>query len=101
MDCLSLKFLFVLLFRSWITVGGIRSTGVSSCLGIAKEVHHLIADKLFIVPKGGGNNWSAGKINYWVTDKSSVIMDGNEYPVTHLLSKFGLVEHSQKRFSKL
>lgn len=43
--------------RQWITVGGIRSTGLTACLGIAQHVEHLYAEHFGELPHAPEPIW--------------------------------------------
>ena len=61
--------------KGWITVGGIRSTGLSACLGIAKHVAS------FLLSLGFENT------NY--LPSSSLLKVDQDWKITHPLTKFG------------
>jgi glycerol-3-phosphate dehydrogenase len=42
----------------WITVGGIRSTGLTACLGIARYVRELYEDRFGALSGGGAIRWT-------------------------------------------
>lgn len=66
----------------WIMVGGIRSTGLSACLGIAKHVASFL-------PSLGFNN-----TNYLPT--SGVLKVDKKWKITHPITKFGLLTDDNK-----
>lgn len=80
-----------------MTVGGIRSTGVSGSLGIGQYVSERLVTDLSLEPTRGMTrqisdmDWSLG------SDKSSVIIDGRHYKVAHPLFLYG----NQNSCSKL
>ncbi len=74
-----------------MTVGGIRSTGLSNCLAIAKYVRSSLADNLKVKPSGHPRQ-SPGRAVWWKTDRGTIALDGAEYTVTHPISKFGLFD---------
>nr|XP_006823984.1 PREDICTED: uncharacterized protein LOC100370628 [Saccoglossus kowalevskii] len=82
--------------RSWITVGGIRSTGVSACLAIAVHVKDEVIDKLKIQPSNNSPH-SRSKVagqqrsSIRVDPKGHLLMDGYSYKITHPLSRAGLL----------
>lgn len=63
--------------KGWITVGGIRSTGLSACLGIAKHVASFL-------PSLGFDN-----TNYLST--SGLVKADQDWKITHPITKFGLL----------
>ncbi|KAK3769922.1 hypothetical protein RRG08_048133 [Elysia crispata] len=81
----------------WLTVGGIRSTGVSGSLGIAQHVCDSLRMDFDLEPSRGGTkslrkiSWKAG------VDAASVIIDGCHYDMVHPIFQFG----HQKEQSKL
>ena len=83
----------VFCFSNWLTVGGIRSTGVSGCLALARYVHHLLlmldgqSNRPTHTPAVGATR---GQAIPFITDKVSAILDGSEYTVTHPLMKLGM-----------
>lgn len=79
--------------RKWITVGGIRSTGLSSCLSIAGKVldflNELDSSPTKVPPKQHDHRrptWTA-------SGNSGIIMDGVHYSITHPLTRLGLEQH--------
>ena len=62
--------------EGWITVGGIRSTGLSACLGIAKHVASFLP--------------SLGLQHSNYPPVSGVIKADKDWKVTHPITKFGL-----------
>ena len=77
-------------FRRWVTVAGIRSTGVSSCLAIAQRVRHLVQSDCRLSPSLPPSTGS-GVATWWTReDGSSVVLDGVAYQLTHPLSRLGL-----------
>lgn len=68
--------------EGWITVGGIRSTGLSACLGIAKHVASYLPSFGF---KNSNNPPVTGLT---VADK--------DWKITHPITKFGLLADDQK-----
>ena len=82
-------------FRSWITVGGIRSTGLTASLGIASLIADTV-EKQFksITPADRGrmrddtpSQWQADQTDYW--------LDGKKYAITHKLMRIGLQKNSK------
>ena len=83
-------------FRNWITVGGIRSTGVTACLGIAKHVQDLVRNTLSPQTSVSGQSSAEHIVPFWVTTVGSVVMDGAEYNITHPIAKYGLTDAKSK-----
>ncbi|KAK7009010.1 FAD/NAD(p)-binding oxidoreductase, partial [Biomphalaria glabrata] len=75
--------------KRWITVGGIRSTGVSGSLGIAQYVCERLQSDIGLEPERGATNhlldmaWSFGE------DKTSVTLNGYHYPILHPMVLYG------------
>ena len=82
---------FFFQFRNWITVAGIRSTGLSACLGIAKHVGQLLKNE--IGHKRDNDSallrCSPGRGLAWHTGGATVVMDGEQYMMTHPITRFG------------
>ncbi|XP_059171542.1 glycerol 3-phosphate dehydrogenase-like [Physella acuta] len=74
---------------NWVTVGGIRSTGVSGSLGIGQYVSERLVTDLCLEPTRGTTcqisemDWCLG------SDKSSVSIDGCHYKIAHPLFLYG------------
>ena len=68
--------------KAWITVGGIRSTGLSACLGIAKHVASFL-------PLLGFET-----VN--ISPKSGLLQADSNWKITHPIAKFGLLTDDQK-----
>ena len=83
-------------FRNWLTVGGIRSSGQSACLGIAKYVRNLLNRELKAIPSRPAVTKPAPVTVPWTTDKPSYVFDGAEYNVCHPLMKYGLMKTQAK-----
>ena len=75
---------------NWITVGGIRSTGLSACLGIAKHVASLLPsmglefchnDEAEGIPEMIGRSYCGD---------GSVEFGGRKWEITHPITKFGI-----------
>jgi len=89
--------------RRWVTVAGIRSTGVSACFGIARQVWRALAGELAAVPRSlSSRPRSPGPVAWWLTpDGSAVVLDGAAYRVTHPLSRLGLTrQHASKLWGR-
>lgn len=87
-----------LIDRNWITVGGIRSTGVSGSLGIAEYVAALVRDQLKFQPCRPpcpiqGSDWK-------LLTSGQLSVDKELYNVHHPIALFGLKER-QGRTSRL
>ena len=88
----------MLLFRQWVTVGGIRSTGVTSGLAIAELVRKGVQDDIGVAPSGVKPPpvvWDVA-VPYWHTQHGTVVMDGAQYKVTHPLMQFGIWDKKAK-----
>lgn len=84
---------------NWVSVSGIRSTGFSSCLGIAEYVQELLARFLGDVLEGRNLNRFKEKLEGLVSEENFafeylgdryVRLGREEYFVTHPLTYFGL-----------
>ena len=87
--------LFVLIyffFRKWITVGGIRSTGVSACLGISSHVCDLVRD--FGLDPSRGPTSHIERINWSILPGKAAIHDECVYHMTHPITKYGTTKNS-------
>lgn len=74
--------------RNWITVGGIRSTGLSGSLGIANMVQQLIQDRLKMEPSlGSCHSLTSPEVTF--TKHGTAIIDGREHKITHPLTFVG------------
>ena len=74
--------------RRWITVGGIRSTGVSGSLGLSDKVRHLTAEALKLEPTRGSNS-SIEKPEWQFTARNTLMIDGRETVITHPITYYG------------
>ncbi|XP_050399987.1 glycerol 3-phosphate dehydrogenase [Patella vulgata] len=74
--------------RNWISVGGIRSTGLSGCLGIASMVNTELCHSLNIEPSYGPVK-SIDPMEWSFKGNNSVQMNQNVYDFTHPITKFG------------
>ncbi|GFO42050.1 FAD/NAD(p)-binding oxidoreductase [Plakobranchus ocellatus] len=80
----------------WLTVGGIRSTGVSGSLGIAHYVSESLKTDFDLEPSQGASKaleemcWKSGE------DGASVIMDDYTYPMSHPIFQFGHGKYTSK-----
>ena len=83
-------------FRNYVTVGGIRSTGLTACLGIGTHVWDIIKTVLCLEPSSARVETTQSKASCWITGKPSYVLDGAEYTVTHPLMKVGLQEVNSK-----
>ncbi|XP_070542795.1 glycerol 3-phosphate dehydrogenase-like isoform X2 [Ptychodera flava] len=82
--------------RSWITVGGIRSTGVSASLAIAQHVREELLNKFHLKPSNQEErSFDASrqrvKPSFRVLPSGHVEMNGYKYKITHPLSRLGLL----------
>nr|XP_022333845.1 uncharacterized protein LOC111130873 [Crassostrea virginica] len=74
--------------RCWVTVGGIRSTGLSGSLGIADKVRHLVLDHHKLEPSGSKNT-KLEKMNIKISPPSHALFDDVMYTVTHPITLTG------------
>lgn len=75
--------------RNWLTIGGIRSTGLSACTGIADHAYCLVEDKYGLEPSGTAWN-TLDKINFRFTNKGTAeFQNGIEHVITHPLTITG------------
>ncbi|XP_077988708.1 glycerol 3-phosphate dehydrogenase-like isoform X2 [Glandiceps talaboti] len=89
--------------RSWITVGGIRSTGVSTSLAIAKHVADEMINTFQISPEKKHTQDSESQksevkgqvrstaVSFRVLPNGYIDMGGHLYKITHPLSRLGLM----------
>ena len=68
--------------KGWITVGGIRSTGLSSCLGIAKHVASFL-------PSLGLDDAKS------LPSASALLTVDQNWKITHPITKFGMLAAEQ------
>ena len=87
-----LDYFFFAFYRNWITVGGIRSTGLSGSLGIAEKVHSLLKTSL-IIERDRGQSLFIYKPDVSFTRHGSAIVDGVEHFITHPLTFAGRTEY--------
>ncbi|XP_013407595.1 uncharacterized protein LOC106171696 [Lingula anatina] len=77
--------------RQWITVGGIRSTGLSASQAIARHVGSILSTDLKLSPSHCPLDRDiGGATKTWSTDCTELALDGAGYKVTHPLTAFGL-----------
>ncbi|KAK3583512.1 hypothetical protein CHS0354_026098 [Potamilus streckersoni] len=79
--------------KSWITIGGIRSTGVSGCLGIAEKVYDLLTENIGLDPSRSLT--AINSLNYRRIADDYVVIDGAAYKITHPITLSGM-EYSAK-----
>lgn len=77
--------------RSWLTVGGIRSTGVSAGLGIADMVATILKDQFCLEPSRSPNI-KLHKLDISFTNSNTARVGSEEYTVTHPLTYTGKLE---------
>ena len=77
--------------RSWITVGGIRSTGVSASLGIAEYVAGLVRDDLKAEPTRGSAH-AVESSDWKLLPGGTLAVDGLQYGVSHPITLYGMRE---------
>ena len=87
--------IFCIFLRKWITAGGIRSTGLSGCLGIAAKVNDLM-EKVLRVEPTRGRSFSVARPEVQILNNGVVKVDGSHYRITHPLSYLGLETHLTK-----
>lgn len=82
-----------------MTIGGIRSTGVSACLGIASYVHSLVRDALQMNPSGEERDLPTLTFTSVMDEEGDILVEGVPCHVTHPLSKFGMTseEHPKSK----
>lgn len=85
----------MIFFRNWVTVGGIRSTGLSGCLGIAEKVRDLVKDDIRIEPSRG-KCLSITVPEVCLTNHGTCVIDKTEYVVTHPLTITGKINSASK-----
>jgi len=84
--------------RNWLTVGGIRSTGATACMGIASHVLGLIKNKQYPISNKDDNSHILKDFENleWTPDsEGKVLIDGIQYTVTHPITKFGLFNNDK------
>lgn len=74
--------------RSWITVAGIRSTGVSSSVGMANLIKDLVRKQLLPSQKQPGVKLYCD----YEVNGDTIIMNGEQYKITHGIPMSGLVK---------
>ncbi|KAK7442575.1 hypothetical protein BaRGS_00040514 [Batillaria attramentaria] len=74
--------------RNWITVGGIRSTGVSGSLGIAEYVARLLCEDLKLEPTRGATS-DLQPSDWSLETNGTLSVDGTVYGVSHPITLFG------------
>lgn len=62
--------------RNWVTVAGIRSTGLTACLGIAAHVNHLYTEHFGALPKAPPAIWTP--VPNLAEDRRRPYQDGGE-----------------------
>ncbi|KAL8615935.1 hypothetical protein ACOMHN_034611 [Nucella lapillus] len=78
--------------RQWITVGGIRSTGLSASLGIAEYVADLVQNDLKMEPSHG-TSWGVEESSDWkLMPGPALSVDGQLYGLCHPITLFGVKE---------
>ncbi|ESP05638.1 hypothetical protein LOTGIDRAFT_152500 [Lottia gigantea] len=82
--------------RNWISVGGIRSTGLSGCLGIGKYVRDEIREKLSLEPTFGPSS-TIETLDWSFSQNHTVkFADSTEYKFVHPITTFGHQTHSSR-----
>jgi len=82
----------------WITVGGIRSTGATACLGIASHVADLIQQQnLLPHHKYVVEDEKLEVLNYKISEDrvGCIDIDDQQYFISHPITKFGLLNQHQ------
>ena len=77
--------------RNWITVGGIRSTGVSASLGIAQHVAALMQDDLQAEPTRGSTH-TVESLDWKLLPSGTLVADGQQYGISHPITLYGMRE---------
>ncbi|XP_031555775.1 uncharacterized protein LOC116292572 [Actinia tenebrosa] len=75
--------------RNWITVGGIRSTGLSACLGIAKHISSMLLSYFPSHPTSDTPKLNVSGRQFCENEKTLVFED-QKFMVTHPLTRFGI-----------
>ncbi|KAK3716067.1 hypothetical protein QZH41_007238 [Actinostola sp. cb2023] len=76
--------------KDWITVGGIRSTGLSSCLGIAKHVASCLKSKFKNSSYTNISVKADMSKKHLSSDDKAVIYRDQKWKITHPLTEFGI-----------
>ena len=95
LDSLCILSLPLFFNRKWITVGGIRSTGVSGSLGLSNRVLNMVVEDLQLEPSSGVN-CSVSTPNWHFTDRGTAVINGKEVVVTHPIAFYGNKRTSSK-----
>ena len=74
--------------RQWVTVGGIRSTGVSGSLGLSDKVRRLVTEDLNLEPSRGGSS-SLTKPDWHFSQRGTTVIEGKDVVITHPLTFYG------------
>ncbi|XP_060073176.1 glycerol 3-phosphate dehydrogenase-like [Ylistrum balloti] len=74
--------------RNWLTLGGIRSTGLSSCLGVADMVAKIMKDRFCLEPTNSPN-MHLPKVDIFFTNQGTAMLGSQEYTVTHPITYTG------------
>lgn len=74
--------------RNWLTLGGIRSTGLSSCLGVADMVADIMKDKFCLEPSNSANMYLP-RLDISFTNHRTARLGSEEYTVTHPITYTG------------
>ncbi|XP_052102050.1 glycerol 3-phosphate dehydrogenase-like [Mytilus californianus] len=80
--------------RNWLTVGGIRSTGLSGCIGIADHILSQVKDKFGIEPSK--SCWETiHKVNFnFSKNGTAMFPHGIEHLITHPLTFTGVTRQT-------
>ncbi|KAF0690001.1 Aste57867_18591 [Aphanomyces stellatus] len=81
--------------RAWVTVAGIRSTGVTASLGIAAYVADAVTTQLpHVTPKAKAvvAPFRLPPLASLATERGVVVLGAHEHVVTHPLSRWGLAK---------
>ncbi|XP_033750103.1 uncharacterized protein MG039 homolog [Pecten maximus] len=74
--------------RNWLTLGGIRSTGLSSCLGVADMVGKIMKEKFCLEPSNSPN-MHLPTVDISFTNHRTAMLGSEEYTVTHPITYTG------------
>jgi len=77
--------------QDWLTVSGIRSTGLTACLGIAKHVASLLESKYtFSSSNNAGDFHSDGNGKQFDSKEKTLTYGNQSWKITHPLTGFGI-----------
>ena len=82
-------------------MGGVRSTGATSAMGVAEYVLELLKQNLNQEPSEEPRPVNQFCFSWQKTAKDCMTANGVEYRVTHPITKFGLWSESKPPSAKL